>query len=69
MSDMLKGIAASDGVGVAKAYVLLQPDLSFNKTSVEDTDPEATRLDDPLAKSTEELQAIHDKAAQSLGEA
>ena len=66
---MLKGIAASDGVDVAKAYLLVQPDLSFNKTSVEDTDAEATRLDDALAKSTEELQAIRDKAAQSLGEA
>ena len=66
---MLKGIAASDGVAVAKAYLLVQPDFSFNKTSVEDTDAEATRLDDALAKSTEELQAIRDKAAQSLGEA
>lgn len=66
---MLKGIAASDGVAVAKAYLLVQPDLSFNKTSVEDTEAEATRLDDALAKSTEELQAIRDKAAQSLGEA
>ena len=64
MSEMLKGIAASDGVAVAKAYLLVQPDLSFNKTSAE-----ATRLDDALAKSTEELQAIRDKAAQSLGEA
>lgn len=69
MSEMLKGIAASDGVAVAKAYLLVQPDLSFNKTSVEDTDAEATRLDDALAKSTEELQAIRDKAAQSLGKA
>lgn len=69
MSEMLKGIAASDGVAVAKAYLLVQPDLSFNKTSVEDTDAEATRLDDALAKSTEELQAIREKAAQSLGEA
>ena len=69
MSEMLKGIAASDGVAVAKAYLLVQPDLSFNKTSVEDTDAEATRLDDALAKSTEEMQAIRDKAAQSLGEA
>ena len=69
MSEMLKGIAASDGVAVAKAYLLVQPDLSFNKTSVEDTDAEATRLDNALAKSTEELQAIRDKAAQSLGEA
>lgn len=69
MVEMLKGIAASDGVAVAKAYLLVQPDLSFNKISVEDTEAEAKRLDDALAKSTEELQQIREKAAQSLGEA
>ena len=31
---MLKGIAASDGVAVAKAYLLIQPDLSFETVSV-----------------------------------
>ncbi|MCA5011555.1 MULTISPECIES: phosphoenolpyruvate--protein phosphotransferase [unclassified Enterococcus] len=68
MSDMLKGIAASDGVAIAKAYLLVQPDLSFDKKSVEDTAAEESRLDDALAKSTTELQAIREKAAQSLGE-
>lgn len=66
---MLKGIAASDGVAVAKAYLLVQPDLTFSKTTVEDTATETSRLDDALAKSTEELQQIREKAAQSLGEA
>ncbi|KAF1303867.1 MULTISPECIES: phosphoenolpyruvate--protein phosphotransferase [Enterococcus] len=68
MVEMLKGIAASDGVAVAKAYLLVQPDLSFNKVSVEDTDAEEKRLDDALAKSTDELTQIREKAAQSLGE-
>ncbi|WP_165006997.1 MULTISPECIES: phosphoenolpyruvate--protein phosphotransferase [unclassified Enterococcus] len=69
MVEMLKGIAASDGVAVAKAYLLVQPDLTFSKTTVEDTSAEEARLDDALAKSTEELQQIREKAAQSLGEA
>ncbi|ASZ07895.1 MULTISPECIES: phosphoenolpyruvate--protein phosphotransferase [Enterococcus] len=69
MVEMLKGIAASDGVAVAKAYLLVQPDLSFSKTTVEDTAAEETRLDAALLKSTEELQQIREKAAQSLGEA
>ncbi|WP_086312098.1 phosphoenolpyruvate-protein phosphotransferase [Enterococcus sp. 7F3_DIV0205] len=68
MSEMLKGIAASDGVAIAKAYLLVQPDLSFDKKSVDDTSAEESRLDDALAKSTTELQAIREKAAQSLGE-
>lgn len=68
MVEMLKGIAASDGVAVAKAYLLVQPDLSFSKTSVEDTAAEEKRLDDALAASSAELEKIRDKAAQSLGE-
>ncbi|MDA9472956.1 phosphoenolpyruvate--protein phosphotransferase [Enterococcus sp. 5H] len=68
MSEMLKGIAASDGVAIAKAYLLVQPDLSFDKKSVDDTSAEESRLDAALAKSTTELQAIREKAAQSLGE-
>jgi phosphotransferase system enzyme I (PtsI) len=69
MVEMLKGIAASDGVAVAKAYLLVQPDLSFSKVNVEDTAAEEARLDEALAKSTAELQQIRDKAAQTLGEA
>ena len=69
MVEMLKGIAASDGVAVAKAYLLVQPDLTFSKATVEDTAAEEARLDAALAKSTEELQQIREKAAQSVGEA
>ncbi|HDT7823335.1 TPA: phosphoenolpyruvate--protein phosphotransferase [Enterococcus faecium] len=69
MVEMLKGIAASDGVAVAKAYLLVQPDLTFSKATVEDTAAEEARLDAALAKSTEELEQIREKAAQSLGEA
>ncbi len=48
MTKMLKGIAASDGVAVAKAYLLIQPDLSFETVSVEDTSAEEARLDETL---------------------
>lgn len=68
MVDMLKGIAASDGVAVAKAYLLVQPDLSFTKESVSDVASQEVRLEEALTKSTAELQIIRDKAAQSLGE-
>lgn len=65
---MLKGIAASDGVAVAKAYLLVQPDLSFTKVTIEDVSAEAARLDDALSKSSDELQLIRNKAAENLGE-
>ena len=31
MSSLLKGIAASNGIAIAKAYRLVEPDLSFEK--------------------------------------
>ena len=46
MTKMLKGIAASDGVAV-KAYLLIQPDLSFETVSVEDMEKKL-RLDAAL---------------------
>ena len=42
MTKMLKGIAASDGIAAAKAYMLVQPDLSFSETSI--SDPEAEMM-------------------------
>lgn len=68
MVEMLKGIAASDGVAVAKAYLLVQPDLSFKKVTATDTAAEENRLDEALTQSTKELQKIRDKAAVTLGE-
>ncbi|WP_195934681.1 phosphoenolpyruvate--protein phosphotransferase [Streptococcus sobrinus] len=68
MTEMLKGIAASDGVAVAKAYLLVQPDLSFETVSVKDTDIEEARLDAALAASQDELSLIREKAVDSLGE-
>jgi len=68
MTEMLKGIAASDGVAVAKAYLLVQPDLSFETVSVEDTNAEEARLDAALEASQNELSVIREKAVDSLGE-
>lgn len=68
MVEMLKGIAASDGVAIAKAYMLIEPDLSFNKITVEDSDSEVERLAKALDKAKEELEMIRQKAVESLGE-
>ncbi|GAB2025531.1 phosphoenolpyruvate--protein phosphotransferase [Lactovum odontotermitis] len=67
MTEKLKGIAASAGVAVAKAYLLVQPDLSFETKTVENSDNEETRLDAALAASTDELSLIKEKAEASLG--
>ena len=68
MTKMLKGIAASDGIAAAKAYMLVQPDLSFSETSIDDPEAEIKRLDDAVEASKSELELIKQKAAENLGE-
>lgn len=67
MSEHIKGIAASDGVAVAKAYLLVQPDLSFNKKTVADYQQEQSRLDEALKQSQKELEKIKDHAEKTIG--
>ena len=64
----LNGIAASNGVAIAKAYTLEAPDLSFETKKVDDVDQEVKRLDDALAVSKKELEMIKENARRSLGD-
>ena len=68
MVQTIKGIAASDGIATAEAYLLVQPDLSFDKKSITDADAEISRLQDAIAKSDDELTKIRDIAKESLGD-
>ena len=65
---LLKGIAASSGIVLAKAYRLIEPDLSFEKRKVEDTAKEVERFQVALSVSKDELEAIREKAKVELGE-
>lgn len=64
----LRGIAASDGIATAKAYMLVQPDLSFSKSTISDSEKEINRLHNALQASTSDLETIRKIAAGSLGE-
>ena len=68
MTETLKGIAASDGVAVAPAYLLVEPDLSFEKKTVDDVEAEAARFSKAVEESQAELENIRKVAAESLGE-
>lgn len=63
----LHGIAASNGIAIAKAYRLVEPDLSFEKNTIEDTTTEVERFRAALKKSNTELEAIRDNAKVDLG--
>lgn len=63
----LHGIAASNGIAIAKAYRLVEPDLTVEKKTVEDTAAEVERFRQAMAKSKSELEAIRDRAKIDLG--
>ena len=63
----LNGIAASNGIAIAKAYRLVEPDLSFEKVTVEDSAAEIDRFRQAMAQSKSELEAIRDRAKIDLG--
>ena len=67
MSTLISGIAASNGIAIAKAYRLIEPELSVEKRSIEDVEAEISRFKEAIQKSTNELEIIRDKAEQDLG--
>lgn len=68
MGKKLIGIAASDGYAYAKAYPLVQPDLTIPKETVENADDEIKRFEEAIDKSKAELEVIRKNAVESLGE-
>lgn len=67
MSKLINGIAASDGVAIAKAYLLVEPDLSFTNEKVTDTDAEIRKFRNALEASKIELTKIRNNAEKQLG--
>ncbi|WP_373739485.1 phosphoenolpyruvate--protein phosphotransferase [Jeotgalibaca porci] len=68
MTNQLVGIAASDGIAIGKAYLLTEPDLSFDKVSITDPEGEIKRLLDSFEKSKNEIQGIREHVAKAVGE-
>lgn len=68
MAKDVKGIAASDGIGIASAYLLVDPDLSYDKVKVDDTAAEYARVEQAFQDSIEELTQIKENAKDRLGE-
>ncbi|WP_137742778.1 phosphoenolpyruvate--protein phosphotransferase [Robertmurraya siralis] len=65
--SFLQGIAASSGIAIAKAYRLVEPDLSFEKKTIEKVDSEVERFEAAIAQSKSELEMIRDNARENLG--
>ena len=67
MALHIQGIAASNGIAIAKAFRLENPDFTIEKKSVADAAAEVARLEAALETSKSELSAIKDRALTELG--
>ncbi|HAR7060335.1 TPA: phosphoenolpyruvate--protein phosphotransferase [Staphylococcus aureus] len=68
MSKLIKGIAASDGVAIAKAYLLVEPDLTFDKNEkVTDVEGEVAKFNNAIEASKVESTKIRNNAEVQLG--
>jgi phosphoenolpyruvate-protein phosphotransferase (PTS system enzyme I) len=65
--SVLQGIAASSGIAIAKAYCLVEPDLTFSKKTVDDVEKEVERFQSAIAITKGELESIQEIAKKELG--
>lgn len=63
----MKGIAVSNGIAIAKAYCLVEPDLSFEKVSIGDSEAEKKRLKNAVAEAKKDLEGIKAEAERKFG--
>ncbi|RLQ83881.1 phosphoenolpyruvate--protein phosphotransferase [Planomicrobium sp. Y74] len=67
MTAELYGIAASDGIAIAKTYRLESPSLEFDKKSIDDPALEIERFHTAIAVSSKELELIKEQAETQIG--
>ncbi|PFW58533.1 phosphoenolpyruvate--protein phosphotransferase [Bacillus cereus] len=68
MSIIMKGIAASPGIAIAKAFRLENPELIVEKIAVTNTNQEVERFEQAIETSKSELEGIKEHARKELGE-
>ncbi|MFS3913099.1 phosphoenolpyruvate--protein phosphotransferase [Bacillus australimaris] len=66
--QQLKGIGASAGVAIAKAYRLEEPDLTVHQKDINDPETEVKRFEEAIHVSKQELEAIKAHALKELGQ-
>lgn len=62
---MIKGIAASNGIAIAKAYKLDMPDLTVTQKTVDDTAAEIAKLEATMTQVDKDLRAIKEAALKN----
>ncbi|WDC83507.1 phosphoenolpyruvate--protein phosphotransferase [Caloramator sp. mosi_1] len=65
---MLKGIAASSGVAIGKALVIVDKEVEIERRTIENVEAETTKLQNAVATAKEQLEKIKDIAREKIGE-
>jgi len=68
MTKILQGIAASNGISIAKAFRLENAELTVLKESISDVSTEIDRLQNALSHSRSELTTIQKQTKEKFGE-
>ena len=68
MNQKLSGIAASNGIAIAKAFRLENPELIVEKTAISDIDAELSRFESAIEQSKSELETIKAHTAQQMND-
>lgn len=68
ITKIINGIAASEGIAIAKAFRLEHAELTVEKNSIASIEKEVLRFDEAVAKSKSELETIKEYARQELGD-
>ncbi len=67
MTTLIKGIAASSGISIGKAFRLVEPVLSFEEKTVENPDAEIERFRQAVEKAKNELNILKSQTEKRLG--
>lgn len=66
MTLKMKGTAASNGIGIAPAYIIDKPDLKFEKRRISDPHSEIQRFKNALIAISDDLRRLKKAAADKL---
>lgn len=65
---MYKGIAASNGFAIGKAYLITKKEISISQTKAESSDNELEKLKNAIVVATSQLEEICEKTKKDIGE-
>ncbi|MBT2582177.1 phosphoenolpyruvate--protein phosphotransferase [Planococcus sp. ISL-109] len=68
MKQSISGIAASNGIAIAKAFRLENPELMVEQKKVDNTTSEIERFQAAVTKAAAELEIIKEKTAQQISD-